>query len=322
MSEIRIAVIGADRLDQDHRNALNNLTDQGRIAVYALDVPSLAEGKAALMKAVDLKALDAAIIACEPAQLRDWIPFALETGWPVYTPHPVTPTIEDMIEIRRAEQRTNATILQFGLTARLHDSVTAADAKAQTGEYGHLLSLRAVCGIAGADESIMLGPAAQLVDIMQTFAGPFQDVAGFTDLDRTEVPGSESNVLATLRTHNGVVANLHASTTQWRPTFRLELGYERGYIWLEGLNNAQYGFGQEVMVYARTDGSDAQHETVDRFQHSNGVRAALETFLARIADPAHTGTGSSQDAFDTLNTIQRILAADPIFAPVQERQVS
>ena len=47
MSEIRIAVIGADRLDPDHRDALNHMTDQGRIAVYALDVPSLAEGKAA-----------------------------------------------------------------------------------------------------------------------------------------------------------------------------------------------------------------------------------------------------------------------------------
>lgn len=324
MSEIRIAVIGADRLDEDHRTALNTLSDQGRIAIYALDGVSLDEGRAALMKAVDLNALDAAIVAIDRAELADWASFALQTGWPVYTPYPVTATIEDMVEIRRAEQSAGPPFLQFGLSARLHESVQTALSKAESGEFGQLLSLRGVCGVSGAgpNDSIMLGTAAQLIDIMQLFAGPFQDVTGFSDLDRTTEPGSETNVLATLRTHSGVVANFHASVSQWRPTFRLELGYERGYLWLEGLNGAEYGFGPEVLVYARTDGSGIQHETVDRFEQSNGVQAALNQFLARISDPSQPRTGTSQDAFDALNTVQRILAADPIFTPYQERQVS
>ncbi|MCR9077721.1 MAG: hypothetical protein NXH78_01355 [Hyphomonadaceae bacterium] len=324
MSEIRIAVIGANQLDLDHRHALNALSDQGRIAVYALDTDSLEDGREALQRAVDLNAIDAAIIAGRRPNVAAWLTFALETGWPVYTPYAVPNTIEDMIEIRRAEQQHAPSILQFGLSARLHDSIAAARSKAESGEYGQLLSLRGVCGVSGidAEDSVLFGPAAQLVDIMQLFAGPFQDITGFADLDRKAEPGSETNVLATLRTHSGVLANLHASATQWRPTFRLELGFERGYLWLEGLNNEEHGFGREVLVYARTDGAETQHETVDRFEHNNGVQIALEQFLARIADRALPAPSTSQDAFDTLNTIQRILAADPIYAPIQERQVS
>lgn len=324
MSEIRIAVIGANQLDLDHRHALNALSDSGRIAVYALDTDSLEDGRDALQRAVDLNAIDAAIIAGRRPNLAAWISFALETGWPVYTPYAVPASIEDMIEIRRAEQQNRPSVLQFGLSARLHDSVAAALSKAESGEYGQLISLRGVCGVSGLepDDSVMFGPAAQLVDIMQLFAGPFQDVTGFADLDRGADPGSETNVLATLRTHSGVLANLHASATHWRPTFRLELGFERGYLWLEGLNNEEYGFGREVLVYARTDGGQTQHETVDRFEHTNGVQLALERFLARISDPGLPAASTSQDAFDTLNTIQRILAADPIYAPIQERQVS
>ncbi len=324
MSEIRIAVIGANSLDIDHRNALNALSDQGRIAVYAMDIESLAEGREALSRAVDLKAIDAAIIAGSRTELPEWIAFSLQAGWPVYTPYASPNTVEEMVAIRRVEQQSAPAILQFGLNVRHHDSVMAAMSKAESGEYGQLLTMRGVCGLSAMPEGehLMFGPAAQMIDLMQLFAGPFQDVTGFADLQRTAEPGSETNVIASLRTHSGVLATLHASSTQWRPTFRLELGFERGYLWLEGLNSEQYGFGTEILVHARPDGSGAKHETVDQFEHSDGVKTALDHFLARITAPTSPAVGASQDAFDALNTIQRILAADPIYAPVQERQVS
>ncbi|MEO0608491.1 MAG: hypothetical protein AAFY82_09695 [Pseudomonadota bacterium] len=324
MSEIRIAVIGAHALDTDHRNALNALSDYGRIAVYAMDIEALDQGREALARAVDLKAIDAAIIAGSRSELTEWIAFSLQAGWPVYTPFAAANTVEDMVAIRRIEQQNPGAILQFGLNVRHHESVAAACAKAETGEYGQLLTMRGVCGLAGLDEtdSLTLGAAVEMVDLMQIFAGPFQDVTGFADLQRTADPGTETNVIAGLRTFSGVLANLHASATQWRPTFRLELGFERGYLWLEGLNCEAYGFGPEALVHARSDGTGPHHETVDQFRHSNGVKTALDQFLARIVRPHQRPVSTSQDAFDALNTIQRILAADPIYAPIQERQVS
>jgi predicted dehydrogenase len=157
---------------------------------------------------------------------------------------------------------------------------------------------------------------------MQAFAGPFQDVNGFADLDRTDEPGSEHNIIATLRTHSGTIASLHVSRTQWRPTFRLELGYERGYLWMEGLATEAHAFGQEALIYARTDGGETRHETVDRFEESNGALVALSGFVERILHPNAPILGTSQDAFDTLNTAQRVLAADPILSLSQERHAS
>ena len=324
MSQIRIAVIGADQLDSDHHIALNTLSEAGQVAAFALDVACDEAGFRTLRDAMSSESLDAIILAGPQSELRAWIDASLSGPWPVYTTHPVPLTVEDMIEIRRCEQNTPGAHVQFGFTARHHDSVSTALAKVSTGEFGNLLTMRSVCGVADRDDSQhpIFGLGAEMIDIMQAFAGPFQDVGGFSDLDRTEQIGSESNILATLRTHTGTLASLHISTTQWRPTFRLELGFERGYLWLEGLNTEDQRFGQEALISARTDGSTPRHETVDRFETSNGALVTLSAFLAGIANPNAPRLSDSQQAFDTISTAHRILAADPLLAPLQERHVS
>lgn len=324
MSQIRIAVIGADQLDSDHHLALNTLSEAGQVAAFALDVACDEAGRQTMRDAMQSESLDAIILAGAQSDLRSWIETSLSGPWPVYSTHPVPLTVEDMIEIRRCEQSAlNARVL-FGFTARHHESVSTALAKVGTGEFGNLLTMRGVCGVADRDDPQhpIFGLGAEMIDIMQAFAGPFQDVGGFSDLDRTEQTGSESNILATLRTHTGTLASLHISTTQWRPTFRLELGYERGYLWLEGLNTEDQRFGQEALISARTDGSTPRHETVDRFESSNGALVTLSAFLVGIANPNAPRLGDSQQAFDTISTAHRILAADPLLAPLQERHVS
>ncbi len=324
MSNFRIAVIGADQLDPDHHSALIELSEHGLASAFALDAAASEQGFEALRHAMRVDALDAIIFAGPRTELRAWAVFALQNGWPLYSTHAVALTIEDMVEIRRAEQSSAGAMIQFGLTARHHESVQTAKTKAASGEYGRLMTVRGVCGCSGGDttDSVVFDPGPQLVDLLHLFAGPFQDISGYSDLDRTIEPGTETNVLATLRTHSGTLANLHISGSQWRPTFRLELGFERGYLWLEGLNSQQYNFGQEVLVYARTDGHVVMHETVDRFEQSNGAKTAVEAFLNRLRDRTLPATGTSQDAFETLNTIQRVLAADPVFAPAEERHAS
>jgi len=324
MSGFRIAVVGADRLDHDHHLAINQLVDQNTLTAFALDASAGDGGLNVLKSAMDSDALDAILIAGDLSELPVWAIFALEHGWPVYTTHPIPRSIEEMIEIRRAEASSPEAHIQFGLTARHHDSIGMALLKHDSGEYGHLLTMRGVCGHANGarDGGVTFGLGAQLIDLCHQFAGPFQEVSGFADLDRTLETGGETNIVASLRTHSGILASVHVSASQWRPTFRLELGFERGYMWLEGLTSNTHNFGQEVLVYARTQGVDTRHETVERFDQSHGAKAALEAFLARMSDPSAPSHGTSQDSFDALNTIQRILASDPIIAVRDERQVS
>ena len=324
MSQIRIAVIGADQLDSGHHIALNTLSEAGQIAAFALDIDCDEIGIQTLRNTMQTESLDGIILAGPQQDMRAWVEAALSGPCPVYSTHPVPLSVEDAVEIRRCEQKIPGSRVQFGFTARHHDSVATALAKVGTGEFGNLLTMRGVCGVAGreADPHPIFGLGAEMIDIMQAFAGPFQDIGGFSDLDRTEQVGSESNILAMLRTHSGTLASLHVSTTQWRPTFRIELGYERGYLWLEGLNTEDQRFGQEALISARTDGSTARHETVDRFESSNGALVALTAFLAGITDPNAPRFGDSQQAFDTISTAHRILAADPLLIPLQERHVS
>jgi predicted dehydrogenase len=325
MSKMRIAVIGADQLDPHHHQALNHLADQDRIAAFALDCPPPESGFEPLRRAMQEDALDAIILAGPRADLRAWTSFALAQGWPIYCTHAVPQSVEDLIEIRRVEQDAAASLLQFGATARHHDSAIAALAKADTGDYGELLTLRAVCGIneLSHEDELIYELGAQMIDLMHAFAGPFQDISGISDHDHFPDPGTVRNMLMTLRSPTGALASVHFSATQWRPTFRLELGFEHGYMWLEGLNHPSLNFGQETLVYARTDDQQASHETVERFEQSDGARTALEKFLARIGNrQASPALGTSQDAFDTLNTLQRLLAADQTLAPQLERQAS
>ena len=324
MSTIRIAVIGADHLDPEHHLALNTLTESGALAAFAFDADTSESGFETLKSAMDANALDAVIIAGTRDGLVAWVTYCLQNGWPVYSTHPIPTRVEDMIDVRRVEQMSSSSCLQFGLTARLHDSATAALTKAESGDYGGLLTMRAVCGVAGneSEGAVMFEHGAQMIDLMHAFAGPFQDIIGFADFQKSDAPGSETNVLATLRTHSGTMASLHLSATQWRPTFRLELGFEKGYLWLEGLNTHHDYFGQEALIYARTGEDGARHETVDRFEQSNGALANVQSFLQRIADPTSPAIGTSQQAFDTLNTLHRILAADPVFSQFEERHAS
>ena len=205
MSQIRIAVIGADQLDSDHHIALNTLSEAGQVAAFALDVACDEEGLQTLRSAMQSESLDAIVLAGAQSDLRTWIDAALSGPWPVYSTHPVPLSVEEMVEIRRCEQNAPGARVQFGFTARHHDSVSTALAKISTGEFGSLLTMRGVCGVADRDEGDhpIFGLGAEMIDIMQAFAGPFQDVSGFSDLDRTEQIGSESNILATLRTHTG-----------------------------------------------------------------------------------------------------------------------
>lgn len=325
MSHIRIAVLGADQLDADHQNALDALAEHGAITTFAETSTDPTESLEALRQAKSLGAIEAVIIAGSRQDLAKLAAGSLGLGLPTYCAHPATANIEDMVAIRRAEQGARQTPLQFALNARQHDSVATALSKAESGEYGRLLALRAVCGLSSpgsAQGGVLDGIGMEMVDLIQAFTGPVQDIEAFSDQAMMSAGHRETNILSILRTHSGIMASLHASTTQWRETFRVELGFERGYLWLEGLNRAAHSFGQEVLVYARSNGPESLHETVVRFADSNGVQSGLTAFLNRVQSHDQPATGTSQQAFDALNTVERIYAADPLMAFIEERQAS
>ena len=62
MSLVRIAVIGADRLDPDHHLALNQLSETERLSAFALDADADESGFEILQTAMESDALDAIML--------------------------------------------------------------------------------------------------------------------------------------------------------------------------------------------------------------------------------------------------------------------
>jgi len=241
MSDIRIGIIGHDDLSVDYQGALQSLIAQDATVITPIAQSPYSETQTALADAKAQHGLNAVIVAGSKAALAETICDALQLGLHVFSAHPIPRTIEEMIQIRSAEHAARGQVLQFGFTVREHDSVRSALTRVAGQAYGKLLTLRAVHGLSALPPSenamtdsgggILIGPGAHMVDLMQAFAGPFEEIKALTQNHLSPHSGVEDNVFAMLRTHTDVLASLHASATQWRETFRLELGFEQGFLW-------------------------------------------------------------------------------------------
>jgi predicted dehydrogenase len=240
----------------------------------------------------------------------------LESGLHVMTELPGGRSVEDIVNLRAAERSSRA-ILKFGSTLRYHASVRKASRRASSGAFGKLLTARAIYGHSGLPginartEGILVGHGIHMLDLLHLFCGPFETVKAMSDVDAPH----DQNLFALLRTGANTIAQLHCSATSWRQTFRLELGYEKGYLWLEGHLGDLPGYGPEVLVSATAqigeDGSGAPNpdETVETFESALTADTEIAEMLDAMEGRRQIEHGTSHQAFDAMNIAHRICAA-------------
>jgi predicted dehydrogenase len=148
----------------------------------------------------------------------------------------------------------------LGYTLRHHPAVQAAWKVAKSGELGPVLYLRGRYGHGGrpgyADEwrtipdesggGQLLDQGVHLIDLSRCFLGNFTKTMGSAKCfhwakGRSEV---EDNVFMLLETAEEKVAFLHASWTQWKNLFSLEVFLEDGSVVVEGLGGS---YGKEIL---------------------------------------------------------------------------
>ncbi|MEL7231048.1 MAG: hypothetical protein AAGJ85_00885, partial [Pseudomonadota bacterium] len=118
----------------------------------------------------------------------------------------------------------------------------------------------------------------------------------------------------------GVMAMVHSSATQWRQTFRLELGFEKGYLWLDGILSNSMGYAPEMLIIGRLqrdengDPIPNPAEDVRKFEKDDSWDLEIAEFMDAVQGKTPIHTGTSQHAFDAMNAVQRIYAADPTFS--------
>ena len=326
MKPLRFGIIGTRASGAER---MQILMQRGDVEVVASSCPGPARGVMHFEDEVGLLLradLDAVIFAGPVRDTLRSVSAALGRGLHVLCLRPPGVTVEDAIALRKAEAAAKECLLQFSFPLHYHGAVATAKSLAADRSLGRLLTLRGVYstvrepGRAGRGGALF-DKGLHMVDLMTHFAGPFEEVKSFIGQAVWGESGCDDNAFAMLRTHDGVVAQLHASATWWRETFRLELGYENGYLWMDGLNGGNGGLSPEVLVVGRMK-RDLQgrpianpEEQVTEFKAENALDLELADFIHAIRGLGPAVHGTSSQAFDAMNTIQRLYADDESWAP-------
>jgi predicted dehydrogenase len=177
---------------------------------------------------------------------------ALEAGCHVLVEKPGARCREELLTLADAARRTGH-LVRVGFNHRFHPSVEAAKAIVASRQYGGVLYVRARYGHGGrpnyarewrADPSVsgggeLLDQGSHLVDLTRFVIG---DVTlAFAELPTLFWPMSvEDNAFLALHGNDGGIAWLHASWTEWKNLFSMEVALERARVDLEGLGGS-YG---------------------------------------------------------------------------------
>ncbi len=263
--------------------------------------------------------LDAIMVGADKTtNIPDKVAQVLQRGLHLYIAGDAARTLEDVIAIRRAEAATANLVLKISALHRQHASLKAAQQMLVTGELGKLLFIRGVYGDEGQEQGrgVLMRLGMPMLDLIHAFAGPIEDVKSLITGDSTDL-----NAMALLRTHAGVMATVHASSSQWRRTFRLELGFSAGYIWLDGLNGSNLDFGPEMLISARAQvgGHGGMQpnpdEAIQEYSAQDTLAADVAELVNAIRNSTAIQTGTTTQLFDAMNVVQRIYANDLAYDP-------
>lgn len=265
--------------------------------------------------------LDALIYAGPVSEAARYVPACLGRRLHVLCATPPGAGMADVMELREAEAATPDRTLWFGTPLRYHGSVRAARAQLAATPFGRLLTARALVAKFRPPRpegggGILMARGLAVLDLMQSFTGPFEEVHALFGQGAWASGAADDDALALMRTHDGTLAQLHASASWARETFRLELGFEQGYLWLDGLTGEGGSLAPEVLVVGRPARSETGNllanpeEDIHRFEEDTAMDAELADFLAAVTGRAPQLHGTSQQAFDAMNLVQRLYAAD------------
>ena len=121
---------------------------------------------------------------------------------------------------------------------------------------------------------------------------------------------AEDNVFAILRSTQGAVAELHASWTEWKNTFRFEVFGERGYLRVNGLGGS---YGPESLCLGVREKLGAVPR--EQFLEFSGPDASLAREWEAFAGVVMNGDRVESDGLDALRTL---LLAEAIRRAAQE----
>lgn len=274
MSDTRFAIIGCGRTGQKRAAAISKLgyptglvVDHARRRAVELAEPLGARAATDFGAVVEATDIDAVVIATPHAELSAIATACLKAGKHVLVEKPGGRNLAEVSAVRDAADAA-ARVAKVGYNHRFHPAVLKAREIVDHGLLGQLMFLRGRYGhggrpgyekewrlqpsISGGGELIDQG--SHLIDLAQWFLGEFTDVQAVlrTFFWNAEV---EDNVFLTLSTSEGRIAWLHATWTEWKNLFSVEIYGKDGKLEITGLGGSYGVESLTFLPYVTRDGS-------------------------------------------------------------------
>jgi predicted dehydrogenase len=210
--------------------------------------------------ALDRKDIAIVIVATINNALAEITRAAVDAGKHVLVEKPAARSVSEIDAVIDAARRSSC-LVRVGFNHRYHPALQKAREIVDTGVLGELMFVRGRYGhggrlgyekewranpeLSGGGELIDQG--VHLIDLSRWFLGEFASVNGFAHTYFWEMP-VDDNAFLILRTARDQTAFLHASCTEWKNLFSLEIYGRQGKVHIEGLGGS---YGVERVTYYR-----------------------------------------------------------------------
>jgi len=257
------------------------------------------------------------VVAATPHDLLPSVALAaIEAGKHVLVEKPAARTAAELDPVLAAAARAGVRV-RVGFNHRYHRAFRQARALVDAGVAGPLMFLRARYGHGGrvgyekewrADARIsgggeLIDQGVHLIDLARWFLGDFPVVQGFAHTYFWDMR-VDDNAFLTLRTAADQVAFLHASATEWKNTFSLELYGRDAKLQVDGLGGS---YGTERLTLYKMLPEMGPPETTSWEYPMADDSWAVE--MAEFLEDIRTGRAPSaglEDARAALQVVERV----------------
>lgn len=262
---MRVGIVGCGLIGKKRADALAGATlvacaDSDLVRAQSLANRFRARASADWRDAVERDDIDIVVIATPHDVLADITLAAIRAGKHVLVEKPAARSAAELEPVV-AEADKRGAIVHVGFNHRYHRAFRKARELVDSGVLGPLMFVRARYGhgarvgyekewrfdakVSGGGELIDQG--MHLIDLSRWFLGEFTRVDGtaITSFWKTNV---DDNAFLMLRTAKEQVAWLHASATEWKNTFSMEIYGRDGKLAIHGLGGS---YGTEKLTWYR-----------------------------------------------------------------------
>jgi len=328
---VNVGIVGAGRQGWRRARAVESFSDDRLVAVadrVAAAAQRLATAYAAATHdewsaLVDRADVDAVLVCTPPDSHAEIAVAALERGRHVLVEKPLARSVAEAEPIVTAARAAFArgVVCAVGFNYRHHPAIQQARRWMDEGAIGPLMYARMRHGIAGRQDYAsdwrtsaptsgggeLLDQGIHLLDLARWFFGDFSDVRAMMTTSYWPIAPLEDNAFVLLRTAAGQVVQLHASWTEWRNLFSLELFGREGYVRVKGLGGS---YGTESAVLGRRDFDAPFSERIIEYRgEDSSWRSEWAAFRTAVLE-GQPPEAAAQDGLAALALVARAYEGD------------